>query len=85
MYPEDSRVGNENGKIRLLYEANPLAMLVEGAGGLATASGQRILSIHPDSLHQRVPVAMGSASQVAVLNQYLHDRAFDESTTHSTN
>lgn len=85
VYPEDSRVGNENGKIRLLYEANPLAMLVEGAGGIATASGQRILSIHPDSLHQRVPVAMGSASQVAVLNQYLHDRAFDESTTHSTN
>lgn len=60
MYPADSRQGNENGKIRLLYEANPLAMLVENAGGKAYANGERILDIQPTSLHQRVPVVMGS-------------------------
>lgn len=64
MYPADTRPGNENGKIRLLYEANPLAMLVEKAGGLATSNGQSILDIEPTSLHQRVPVALGSAEQV---------------------
>jgi fructose-1,6-bisphosphatase I len=64
MYPADTRPGNENGKIRLLYEANPLAMLVEKAGGLATSNGQSILDIQPTSLHQRVPVALGSTEQV---------------------
>lgn len=64
MYPADTRPGNENGKIRLLYEANPLAMLVEKAGGLATSNGQSILDIEPTSLHQRVPVALGSTEQV---------------------
>ena len=64
LYPADSRAGNDNGKIRLLYEANPLAMLVENAGGLATSNGQSILDISPSSLHQRVPVALGSKEQV---------------------
>ncbi|NVK26256.1 MAG: class 1 fructose-bisphosphatase [Gammaproteobacteria bacterium] len=61
VYPGDSRSGIENGKIRLLYEANPLSMLVENAGGKALSNnGQRILDIQPNSLHQRVPVFMGS-------------------------
>ncbi len=69
LYPNDSRPGNENGKIRLLYEANPLAMLAENAGGKATASGKRILDIQPTSLHQRVPVTLGSSEQVDAYNQ----------------
>ena len=69
LYPEDGRPGNENGKIRLLYEANPLAMLAENAGGKATASGERILDIQPSSLHQRVPVALGSVNQVDEFNK----------------
>lgn len=65
IYPGDKRVGIENGKIRLLYEANPLAMLVENAKGVAsTHGGKRILDIKPDSLHQRVPVYIGSKALV---------------------
>lgn len=68
LYPADNRAGNEQGKIRLLYEANPLAMLVQNAGGLATSNGQSILDIEPTSLHQRVPVALGSAELVKDYN-----------------
>ena len=63
-YPADSRKNNHQGKIRLLYEANPLAWLVQQAGGAATANGQSILSVEPTELHQRVPVCMGSVNQV---------------------
>jgi fructose-1,6-bisphosphatase I len=62
MYPPTTR--NPDGKIRLMYEANPLAMLVEQAGGKAYANGTRILDIEPQTLHQRTPVIMGSASEV---------------------
>lgn len=71
MYPADSREGNHNGKIRLLYEANPLAMLVENAGGLATVNGQPILDIEPSSLHQRVPVVLGSKQLVEAVDSHL--------------
>jgi len=64
LYPQDSRTGHENGKIRLLYEANPLALLIENAGGKATSRKQRILTIAPKSLHQRVPVILGSVASV---------------------
>lgn len=64
IYPGDSRPGIENGKIRLLYEANPLAMLVENAGGIATSNSQRILDIEPSELHQRVPVFIGSKNLI---------------------
>lgn len=65
VYPGDSRPGIENGKIRLLYEANPLAMLVENAGGTAVSRHQqRILDIDPANLHQRVPVYIGSSGLV---------------------
>lgn len=65
LYPGDNRKGIENGKIRLLYEANPLSMLVENAGGTGLSSdldgnAHRILDIEPTSLHQRVPVYIGS-------------------------
>jgi fructose-1,6-bisphosphatase I len=73
VYPEDKRPGNEHGKIRLLYEANPLAMLVEHANGTATANGGRILDIQPTHIHQRVPVAMGSTSLVNQLNHAISD------------
>jgi fructose-1,6-bisphosphatase I len=69
LYPADSRKASRNGKIRLLYEANPLAMLVENSGGRATSLGQKILDIQPESLHQRVPVALGSKEQVDEYNK----------------
>jgi fructose-1,6-bisphosphatase I len=72
MYPQDTRAGNENGKIRLLYEANPLAMLTENAGGIATSKGMRILDIQPDELHQRVPVILGSSEPVTYFNSTVY-------------
>lgn len=72
MYPADQKLAAENksGKLRLLYEANPMGMLMEQAGGLAITGEQRILDIQPDSLHQRVPVIMGSANEVELINIY---------------
>lgn len=72
-YPKDSRASTTNGKLRLLYEANPMAMLVENAGGLATADGVRILDIAPETLHQRVPVVLGSRALVEDYNQHINN------------
>lgn len=59
------------GKLRLMYEANPMAMIIEQAGGKAFAQGRRILDIRPDGLHQRVGVVLGSSDQVdAVLSHF---------------
>ena len=64
MYPADKRDAKKPAKLRLLYEANPMAMLIENAGGKAYAETERILDIKPTSLHQRVPVLMGSANEM---------------------
>jgi fructose-1,6-bisphosphatase I len=61
-YPSDSK--NESGKLRLLYEANPFAMIFEAAGGKATTGEERILDIVPNDLHQRVPLILGSVQDV---------------------
>jgi fructose-1,6-bisphosphatase I len=58
MYPADSK--NKNGKLRLLYEANPLSLIVEQAGGRASNGRERILEIEPEGLHQRTPLFIGS-------------------------
>jgi fructose-1,6-bisphosphatase I len=70
MYPADRREPDKPGKLRLLYEANPMGMLVEQAGGAATDGRQRILDIQPDKLHQRVPVFMGSREEVERVTAY---------------
>jgi len=72
MYPLDARLraDGKEGKLRLLYEANPMGMLIEQAGGLAHTGTQAILDIQPDSLHQRVPVLMGSAEEIERLVSY---------------
>jgi fructose-1,6-bisphosphatase I len=63
MYPPTKKA--PNGKLRLMYEANPMAMLIEQAGGKALAApGQRILDVQPTDIHQRVPVVLGSADEV---------------------
>ena len=64
MYPADKRDPGKPGKLRLLYEANPMSMLVEQAGGAATDGRQRILDIEPQQLHQRVAVFLGSKEEV---------------------
>jgi fructose-1,6-bisphosphatase I len=65
MYPADAREPDKPGKLRLMYEANPMAMIIEQAGGKALAApGQRILDVQPTAIHQRVPVILGSADEV---------------------
>jgi fructose-1,6-bisphosphatase I len=70
MYPADSRDPGKPGKLRLLYEANPMGFLVEQAGGAATDGRQRILDIQPTALHQRVPVFLGSRKEVERATRY---------------
>ncbi len=70
-YPADSRKPEQPYKLRLMYEANPMAFLLEQAGGLAMTSQGRIMDIEPDSIHQRVEVIMGSKNEVEkCLNYY---------------
>ena len=70
MYPADARDPDKPGKLRLMYEANPMAFLVEQAGGAATNGAQRILDIQPEKLHQRVPVFLGSKHEVERITGY---------------
>lgn len=71
MYPSDTRDPNKPAKLRLLYEGNPMAMLIENAGGKAISESQRILDIEPQDLHERVAIILGSASEVKTCAQYL--------------
>ena len=70
MYPWDKREPGKPGKLRLLYEANPMAWLVEQAGGAATNSRQRILDVQPEKLHQRISVVLGSKHEVERVTAY---------------
>ena len=70
-YPAD--IKNANGKLRLLYEANPFAFLFEAAGGRASTGSQRILDIEPSELHQRVPLILGSRRNVEELERFLNE------------
>jgi len=70
LYPRDARASARQGKLRLLYEANPMSFLVEQAGGAAVDGSQRILDITPGTLHQRTGVILGSSAEVERLQQY---------------
>ncbi|MDO4998296.1 MAG: class 1 fructose-bisphosphatase [Neisseria sp.] len=69
MYPQDNREPNKPGKLRLMYEANPMSLLVEQAGGGAHNSTQNILNIQPEGLHQRVSVMLGSQEETDYLRK----------------
>ncbi|MBW3554221.1 MAG: class 1 fructose-bisphosphatase [Gemmatimonadetes bacterium] len=73
MYPADRE--NPNGKLRLLYEANPMAFVVENAGGRATDGCRDVLDIEPTSLHQRVPLYIGSAEFVDLAERFVAEEA----------
>jgi fructose-1,6-bisphosphatase I len=75
MYPLDSKTKDKGGKLRLLYEANPMSFIIEQAGGAATTGRQRILDIQPEKLHQRVPVILGSKNEVERVAAYHQDAA----------
>ena len=70
MYPWDKREPDKAGKLRLMYEANPMAWLIEQAGGTATNGRQRILDIQPSRLHERVSVILGSKNEVERVTGY---------------
>ena len=70
MYPLDSKTRAQGGKLRLMYEANPMAFIVEQAGGAATTGYQRILDIPPARIHQRCAVIMGSKNEVDRITSY---------------
>ena len=70
MYPWDKREPDKPGKLRLLYEANPMAFLVEQAGGMATNGQRRILDLQPTKLHERVSVILGSKNEVQRVTEY---------------
>jgi fructose-1,6-bisphosphatase I len=72
MYPWDQREPEKAGKLRLMYEANPMSWLVEQAGGAATNGRQRIMDLQPTKLHERVAVVLGSKNEVERLTGY-HD------------
>ncbi|MFI5145134.1 MAG: hypothetical protein ACHQJ4_06010, partial [Ignavibacteria bacterium] len=73
LYPANKK--NPNGKLRLLYEANPLAFIVEQAGGRATNGKCRIMEIEPQDLHQRTPLFIGSEEDVLEVEAYLQEDA----------
>jgi fructose-1,6-bisphosphatase len=79
MYPRDTRDPEKPGRLRLLYEASPIGFLVEQAGGAASTGRQRLLDLLPHTLHQRVPVILGSRHEVERIARYHweHDRGFD--------
>lgn len=79
IYPRDMKDPSKPGKLRLMYEANPMAMIVEQAGGAATDGRLRILDIQPEKLHERVAVFLGSREEVERVTQYHREAAAETS------
>jgi fructose-1,6-bisphosphatase len=70
MYPKDTKDKSKLGRLRLLYEANPISLLIEQAGGRATTGSQRVMEVEPQALHQRVPLILGSRNEVERIERY---------------
>ena len=73
MYPRDTKDPSKAGRLRLMYEANPMSMVIEQAGGLGSTGRERILDIPPGDIHQRVPVVIGSRYEVERIEKYHHE------------
>ena len=69
LYPGDDREGYKNGRLRLVYEAVPLAMLIEQAGGAASTGSSRIMDIIPTDIHERTPLVFGSNNEVNIVER----------------
>ena len=78
MYPRDTRDATRPGRLRLLYEANPVGMLIEQAGGRASTGRQPVLGVKPSALHQRIGLVFGSKNEVERIERYHHDPAARE-------
>ena len=75
MYPRDNKDAAKPGRLRLMYEANPISFIIEQAGGATSTGRDRILGISPESLHQRVPFVFGSKREVERINRYHQEYA----------
>ncbi len=84
MYPRDTKDISKPGRLRLMYEANPMAMIMEQAGGAASTGRSRILEIAPEGIHQRVPVILGSRTEVERLVRYHAEYDAGEDTPFTT-
>ncbi|ALP54224.1 fructose 1,6-bisphosphatase [Candidatus Tenderia electrophaga] len=73
MYPKDTKDPSKAGKLRLMYEANPMSMIVEQAGGASSTGRERIMEMKPNDIHQRVPVILGSKNEVERVVSYHKD------------
>jgi fructose-1,6-bisphosphatase I len=74
LYPADcSNPQNPKPKLRLLYEVAPMAFIMDQAGGAATTGAQNVLDVQPESLHDRVPIVMGSTQDVAIYERFCAD------------
>jgi fructose-1,6-bisphosphatase len=70
MYPRDTKDASRPGRLRQMYEANPISLLIEQAGGRATTGRRRLLDVEPETLHQRIPVILGSCNEVERIERY---------------
>lgn len=70
LYPRDNKKPAKAGRLRLMYEANPMSMLVEQAGGKSSTGSQRIMDVVPESIHQRISVIIGTSNEVSLVERY---------------
>ena len=77
MYPRDTKDPDKPGRLRLLYEANPISFLIEQAGGWASTGRKRLMEVQPESLHQRIGFVFGSSQEVERLERYHRDEPID--------
>ena len=70
LYPKDNKKPPREGRLRLLYETNPMSMLIEQAGGKSSTGTQRMMDVVPDNIHQRIPVIIGTSEEVSLVERY---------------
>ncbi len=75
LYPRDSKEPARPGRLRLMYECNPIAFIVEQAGGGASTGRERVMELQPTGLHQRAPLILGSRNEVERIERYHRDQA----------
>ncbi len=80
LYPRDTKDPAKNGRLRLMYEANPIGFVMEQAGGRASTGRQRVLGVEPTALHQRIGLVFGSKNEVDRIERYHNEPAADEGT-----
>ncbi|MHB1533634.1 MAG: class 1 fructose-bisphosphatase [Acidimicrobiales bacterium] len=81
LYPKDTKDPSKEGRLRLLYEANPIAFIIEQAGGAASTGHERVMELVPHHLHQRVPLIFGPRAEVELIERYHREQAEESADT----